>query len=52
MPHTPELLDRLNDALAVADAADDHLASAYIATPIAMLEARLPKQPQSPTSAE
>ena len=40
MPHTPELIERLREALAIADTAKDDLAGAYIATPIAILEAR------------
>jgi hypothetical protein len=45
MPHTPELLNRLREALAVADAAEDHLVAAYLAYPVELLEARHSKPP-------
>lgn len=46
MPHTLELLARLRDALAFADAAQDNLAAAYICRPIDILEARLAERPE------
>lgn len=49
MPHTPELLNRLTEALAIADAANDYLVGAYIAEPIALLQERLSKPPQKST---
>lgn len=45
MPHTSELLKRLREALAIADAADDHLVAAYLAYPVELLEARQDKPP-------
>jgi hypothetical protein len=51
MPHTVELLARLRDALAFADAADDALAAAYICRPIDILEARLAEPPEQAGSA-
>jgi hypothetical protein len=48
MPHTPELLARLRDALAFADAAKDDLVAANICRPIDILEARLAEPPQQP----
>jgi len=46
MPHTAELLDRLRDALAFADEAQDHLVAAQISHPIEILEARLAEPPE------
>jgi hypothetical protein len=43
MPHTPQLLAHLREALAIADAANDHLIGAHSSAPIALLEARLAK---------
>lgn len=45
MPHTSELLKRLREVLAIADAADDHLVAAYLAYPVELLEARQDKPP-------
>jgi hypothetical protein len=51
MPHTPELLDRLREALEISDAAEDHLVSAYVTTAIAVLEEREAKHPDGGRSA-
>ncbi len=46
MPHTRELLDRLREALELADAANDYLVGAHISTPIEVLESRLAEPPE------
>jgi hypothetical protein len=52
MPHTPELLVRLRDLLAFADAAEDDLAAAQICHSIDLLEARLAERPEQGGPAE
>lgn len=52
MPHTPEILNRLRDALEVAHEAEDHLAAALICHPIDVLVAHMIEPPDQAGSAD